>query len=182
MKRARMLPNLAALLALVSLVGPPADAQDQPRSATGGTAALGEVAAGTHFLVGLEDTLGTKNSKSGDRFRVKTLEPLYAEDGTVLDSAPGMSGYNAGILPGMRVVEVNGTKFSLSGMEDSIRKSARGTIPELTIVNGASTSRRRLEYHEGAKYPLLVRDPSRPELLTKILAPHASLDPKVNGQ
>ena len=107
---------------------------------------------------------------------------LIAEDGTVLDSAPDMSGYNAGILPGMRVVEVNGTKFSLSGIEDSIRKSDSGTIPELTIMNGASTSRRRLEYHDGAKYPLLVRDPSRPDLLTKILTPHASPDPKVNGQ
>jgi predicted metalloprotease with PDZ domain len=107
---------------------------------------------------------------------------LLAEDGTVLDSAPNMSGYNAGILPGMRVVEVNGTKFSLSGIEDSIRKSDSGTIPELTIVNGASTSRRRLEYHDGAKYPLLVRDPSRPDLLTKILTPHASPGPKVNGQ
>jgi hypothetical protein len=93
MKRARMLPNLAALLALVSLVGPPADAQDQPRSATGGTAALGEVAAGTHFLVGLEDTLSTRDCRSGERFRVKTLEPLRAADGTILRPGTQLRGH-----------------------------------------------------------------------------------------
>ena len=93
MKRARMLPTLAALLALVSLVGPPADAQDQPRSATGGTAALGEVAAGTHFLVGLEDTLSTRDCRSGERFRVKTLEPLRAADGTILRPGTQLRGH-----------------------------------------------------------------------------------------
>jgi len=103
---------------------------------------------------------------------------LIAEDGTVLDSAPDMSGYNAGILPGMQVAEVNGTRFSLSGIEDAVRRSDSGPTPELTIVNGASTARRRLEYHDGARYPRLVRDPSRPDLLTKILAPHASPEAK----
>jgi hypothetical protein len=93
MERDRMLPTLAALLALVLVLGLPANAQDPSRSASGGTASPDEVAAGTRFLVGLEDTLSTKDSKSGNRFRVKTLEPLWAADGTVLRPGTQLRGH-----------------------------------------------------------------------------------------
>ncbi len=46
------------------------------------------VTAGTRFLVGLGDTLNTKDAKAGDRFQARTLEPLPTTDGFVL--APGL--------------------------------------------------------------------------------------------
>jgi hypothetical protein len=46
------------------------------------------VTAGTRFLVGLGDTLNTKDAKTGDRFHTRTLEPLTTTDGFVL--GPGM--------------------------------------------------------------------------------------------
>ena len=46
------------------------------------------VTAGTRFLVGLGDTLNTKDAKAGDRFHARTLEPLTTTDGFVL--GPGM--------------------------------------------------------------------------------------------
>jgi predicted metalloprotease with PDZ domain len=98
---------------------------------------------------------------------------LVAEDGTVLDSAPDMSAYNAGILPGMRIAQINGAKFSLAAIEDAVAKSKGGHPLEFTVVNGDSTSLHRLDYHEGAKYPRLVRDTSKPDLLTGILAPQS---------
>jgi hypothetical protein len=93
MKDARMLPALAASLALAVLIGVPANAQDQSRPATEPATEPSEVAAGTRFLVGLQETLSTKNSRNGDRFRVKTLEPLYAADGTILPSGTQFRGH-----------------------------------------------------------------------------------------
>jgi hypothetical protein len=93
MKDVRMFPPLAASLALAVLIGVPGNAQEQPRPGTEPTTEPSEVAAGTRFLVALQDTLSSKNSRNGDRFRVKTLEPLYAADGTLLPSGTQFRGH-----------------------------------------------------------------------------------------
>jgi len=46
------------------------------------------VPSGTRFLVGLQDTLTTKDAKAGTPFRARTLEPLTTADGAIL--SPGM--------------------------------------------------------------------------------------------
>jgi hypothetical protein len=46
------------------------------------------VEAGTRFLATLEDTLSTQNAKVGDRFQARTLEPLQASDGSIVN--PGL--------------------------------------------------------------------------------------------
>ena len=46
------------------------------------------VSAGTRFIIGLQDNLSTKDSKTGDRFHARTLEPLAIESGAVL--SPGL--------------------------------------------------------------------------------------------
>jgi hypothetical protein len=80
MKRITMLPAMAALLALIFAAGLPSLAQNQAAS----SAAPNEVAPGTRFLVRLQDTLSTKDSKAGDHFTVRTLEPVASADGTTL--------------------------------------------------------------------------------------------------
>jgi predicted metalloprotease with PDZ domain len=98
---------------------------------------------------------------------------LLQDDGTVLDSAPGMSGYNAGIMPGMRVTLVNGAKFSLGVIEEAVRKTRdRGKL-ELQVANGPVAELHGLDYHGGLKYPHLERDPSKPDLLRSMVAPLA---------
>jgi hypothetical protein len=102
MRHARMLPVLAASLALAFFIGVRANAQDQSRAGTEPTTEPNEVAAGTRFLVGLQDTLSTKDSRNGDRFRVKTLEPLYAADGTLLPSGTQFRGHVDRVVAGQK--------------------------------------------------------------------------------
>lgn len=97
---------------------------------------------------------------------------LIEDDGTVLDSAPGMSGYNAGIVPGMQLTGVNGAKFSLAVIEEAVRRTRENGKLALQVANGNSSAVHRLDYHEGLKYPHLQRDPSKPDLLREISAPH----------
>ena len=99
---------------------------------------------------------------------------LIQDDGTVLDSAPGMSGYNAGITPGMQIVAVNGVQFSLPALEEAVRQTKkRGTL-ELSVANGKFVGQHKLDYHDGLKYPHLERDTSRPDLLQQIAASRSS--------
>ena len=100
---------------------------------------------------------------------------LVEDDGTVLDSAPMMSGYRAGVLPGMRLTAVNGAHFSLAALESAVRDTAGGGKLELTVTNGKASDNVRLDYHAGLKYPHLVRDPSTPDLLQQILAPRTAI-------
>ena len=98
---------------------------------------------------------------------------LLQDDGTVLDSAPGMSAYNAGITPGMQLITVNGSRFSLPTIEEAVRQTKNRASLEFLVANGNFTGSRHLEYHDGIKYPHLERDPSQPDLLHDIAAPRA---------
>ncbi len=95
---------------------------------------------------------------------------MLADDGSVMDVVPGMSAYNAGIAPGMQVLVVNGLKFSIPAMESAVGDSRSGTAPQLLVANGAFTFSTQLDYHGGARYPRLERDPSRADMLSRILA------------
>ena len=63
--------------------------------------------------------------------------------------------------------------FSIAALEDIVKASKTGQTIELTIVNGSLQSKAKLDYHEGAHYPMLERIPSRPDTLSQILAPQA---------
>lgn len=49
--------------------------------------------SGTEFLVRLEDTISTRDAKTGNRFQARTLEPLAAADGTVLRAGAVLRGH-----------------------------------------------------------------------------------------
>jgi hypothetical protein len=65
---------------------------------------------------------------------------------------------------------VNGRRFSAEVLHDAI-KAAKGTAEpiELLIENTSYYKTFKLDYHDGEKYPRLVRDESRPDLLSDIL-------------
>jgi predicted metalloprotease with PDZ domain len=102
---------------------------------------------------------------------------LVQDDGTVLDSAPRMSGYDAGIVPGMRVLQVNGAPFSLAVLEEAVRKTHDHGPLLLQVANGSASELHRLDYHEGLKYPHLERLPSTPDLLHQMVAPQTPVTP-----
>jgi hypothetical protein len=95
----------------------------------------------------------------------------------VLDSAPRMSGYDAGIVPGMRVLQVNGAPFSLAVLEEAVRKTHDHGPLLLQVANGSASELHRLDYHEGLKYPHLERLPSTPDLLHQMVAPQTPVTP-----
>src|SRR5580658_859687 len=98
-----------------------------------------------------------------------SLGLMAGSDGVVHDTVEGMIAAKAGIGPGMKIVAVNGRKFSPDAWHDAIHAAKTSPSPiELIIENTEYFRVVKLDYHDGEKYPHLVRDDSKPDLLTEI--------------
>jgi predicted metalloprotease with PDZ domain len=95
------------------------------------------------------------------------------EDGTIPDLIPGSPAAAAGLGPGMKLVAVNGRRWSPAILREAIRKSKTQAI-ELLVESGEFFKTARLDYAGPERYPHLERDSARPDLLLQIIRPLAS--------
>jgi predicted metalloprotease with PDZ domain len=92
------------------------------------------------------------------------------DDGGIADTIEGETAAKAGIGPGMKVVAVNSRRFSPEILRDAIKAAKNSTTPiELLVENADYYKTYKLDYHGGEMYPHLVRDESKPDLLSDIL-------------
>ena len=93
-------------------------------------------------------------------------------DGTVEDVVEGMPAAKAGMGPGMKITGVNGRRFTEEVFHDGLRATKNSSAPlELLVENTDYYRVFKIDYREGEKYPHLVRDESKPDLLTDIIKP-----------
>ena len=92
------------------------------------------------------------------------------DDGGIADTIEGDLAAKAGIGPGMKLIAVNGRRFSPDALRDTIKaaKNSSATI-DLLVENDDYYKTYKLDYHGGEMYPHLVRDDSKPDLLSEIL-------------
>jgi predicted metalloprotease with PDZ domain len=96
------------------------------------------------------------------------------EDGTIADVVPGLPAARAGVAPGMKLIAVNGRRWTPDRLREALKASRGNATPiELLVENGDYFRTARLDYHGGERYPHLERDPARPDLLTAIISPLA---------
>ena len=98
-----------------------------------------------------------------------SLGLAFGEDGTARDVVPGMAADKAGLAPGMKVAGVNGRKFSRERMQDAIADSVTKRQVEFLVLQGDTFQTFVVPYADGPKYLELIRDPSKPDILMKIL-------------
>ncbi len=92
------------------------------------------------------------------------------EDGDIVDTIEGMAAARAGIGPGMKLVAVNGRRFTAQVLRDALASGKGGSQPLRLLIENTDYFRTfDLDYHEGEKYPHLVRDESKPDVLTDIV-------------
>jgi predicted metalloprotease with PDZ domain len=95
-------------------------------------------------------------------------------DGVVSDAIVGSPAFEAGISSQMKIVGVNGRVYTPELLSDAI-KSANNTsqpITLLVVVDGYFRTC-TINYHDGARYPHLVRDNARPDYLDELIKPRA---------
>jgi predicted metalloprotease with PDZ domain len=116
------------------------------------------------------DLLRSFEHEGGRINEAYTVGLVLKDDGAVLDTIEGMMAAKAGIGPGMKIVAVNGRRFSTELLHDAIKTAKNGSQPiELLVENTDYFKTFKLDYHEGEKYPHLVRDESNPDLLSEII-------------
>jgi predicted metalloprotease with PDZ domain len=101
-----------------------------------------------------------------------SLGALFEVSGKVLDVLPGTPADSAGLAPAMKVVSVNEHQFSAQVLREALRSARTTSAPlELLVTNEEQFLKLHLDYHGGERYPHLERDPSKPDMLSHILAP-----------
>jgi predicted metalloprotease with PDZ domain len=94
------------------------------------------------------------------------------QDGTIIDTIEGMPAAKAGIGPGMKLIAVNGKKFSDEVMRDALKEGKNSSAPlDLLVENTEYYTTYKIDYHGGEKYPHLLRDESKPDTLSQIIQP-----------
>ncbi|HET8773860.1 MAG TPA: M61 family peptidase [Thermoanaerobaculia bacterium] len=86
------------------------------------------------------------------------------QDGMVQDAILGLPAANAGIGPGMKVVAVNGRKWTREVLMAAIQEAKTSTGPiELLVETNDFYRTYAVDYHGGMRYPHLVRDEQQKE-------------------
>jgi predicted metalloprotease with PDZ domain len=94
---------------------------------------------------------------------------VLREDGTISDTIEGMPAALAGIGPGMKLIAVNGRQYSAEVLREALKAGKGGAAPlEFLIENTDYYKTYKLDYHGGERYAHLVRDESKPDLLSEI--------------
>jgi predicted metalloprotease with PDZ domain len=94
------------------------------------------------------------------------------EQGSIGDVLHGGMADKAGFGPEMKIVAVNGRAYSPDVLRMAIHDAKGGTQPIEFIVENTGFYRvLKLDYHDGEKYPALVRVEGTPDRLDEILKP-----------
>jgi predicted metalloprotease with PDZ domain len=95
-----------------------------------------------------------------------------AEDGRLNDVIPGMPAAQAGLAPVMKLVAVNGRKYTKEVLRDAVRGARNIPAPiDLLVSNGDYFTTFAVNYHGGERSPFLERDGTKPDLLSEIIKP-----------
>jgi predicted metalloprotease with PDZ domain len=104
---------------------------------------------------------------SGD---IYTIGLQLGPDGTVMESIVGGPAFNAGISSGMKVTGVNGRLYTHDVLEDAIKAATGSSAPiTLLVVDDDYYRTSEIKYHDGERYPHLVREDGKPDYLDELI-------------
>jgi predicted metalloprotease with PDZ domain len=126
---------------------------------------------GSGWKVAYDETPSAVDSAARRSVNVMySLGLALSSDGSIGDTVEGMPAAKAGIGPGMKLVAVNGRQFSSDVLREALKAAKNSPAPiELLVENTDYYKTYKIDYHGGEKYPHLVRDDSKPDLLSDIL-------------
>jgi len=104
---------------------------------------------------------------------------VLTKAGVVADAIEDGIAAKNGIGPGMKIVAVNGRKYSREFLAAAMREAQKSHQPIQLLVENTEYYRTvSLGYFDGPMYPHLVRDTAKPDLLSDIIKPKVTTPPK----
>jgi predicted metalloprotease with PDZ domain len=141
-------------------------------------APLGGITNGGWKLVYSEQkntTMDAREKSSGGLDLSFSLGFNASKDGDLRDVIPGSPAYAGGLGPGMKIIAVNGRKWSKDVMRSALRASTHSQQPIAILAeNGEYFNTYQVDYHNGERYPHLVRADGQPDFLGDIIKPMTS--------
>jgi predicted metalloprotease with PDZ domain len=106
---------------------------------------------------------------------------LLKEDATVSDVIPGKAAHRAGVGPGMKLIAVNGRRYSAQGLRTALAGTKSGAKLELLLESGEFFRTLAVEYRDGERYARLQRSAGTPDLIAAIARPLAQRSPALRS-
>jgi predicted metalloprotease with PDZ domain len=101
-----------------------------------------------------------------------SIGAILSKEGELRDVIPGTPAFTSGLGPGMKIIAVNGRKFSKDVMRAALKAGIKSQQPLVVLAeNGDYINSYQVDYHGGEKYPHLVRAEGQPDLLSEIVKP-----------
>jgi predicted metalloprotease with PDZ domain len=101
-----------------------------------------------------------------------SIGAIATKDGDLRDVIPGTPAFAAGLAPGMKIIGVNGRKWSRDVMRAALKAAMNSKEPIAILAeNGDYYNTYNVDYHGGEKYPHLVRNEGQTDLLGEIIKP-----------
>jgi predicted metalloprotease with PDZ domain len=108
----------------------------------------------------------------GGTAAVYSIGLRLGNDGAVQESIVGGLAYQAGITSGMRVVAVNDRAFTPDLLHDALIAAKNSSQPiRLLVLNDDYYKTCTIDYHGGERYPHLVRQEGKADLLDDLAKP-----------
>jgi predicted metalloprotease with PDZ domain len=123
-----------------------------------------------------ETALGASGSRRGSSLNVwYSLGLRVTSDGTISDVRWNGPADKAKLSPGQKIFAVDGVVFSASSLKEAIRKAKGASEPiHLILQTNQFVSLADIDYHDGERYPALVRTNGTPDYLDEITKPLAA--------
>ncbi|HLX12445.1 MAG TPA: M61 family peptidase [Bacteroidota bacterium] len=141
-------------------------------------APLGGIENGGYKLVykdtpnGMQRTYESTRHTDDESYSIGLV--IGGSNGAVYDVLPGTPGFKAGMAPGMTILAVDGKKYSKEGLRDALKAAVKGSAKiDLLVQSGEFYRTYSIDYHGGPRFPYLVRDDSKPDLLSQVIKAHA---------
>ena len=127
------------------------------------------------WKVTFNDKPAKLEGRRGNVGEVYSIGLQVGGDGMVTDSIVGSPAFEAGISSQMKIIGVNGRVYTQELLSDAV-KSAKDTSKPITLLVVVDDYFRTctITYHDGARYPHLVRDGERPDYLDELIKPQAA--------
>jgi predicted metalloprotease with PDZ domain len=101
---------------------------------------------------------------------IYSLGVAVGKGGAIADVRWDGPAFKAGLAPSMTIIAVNGHDYDADALKDAVTAAAKDKSQpiELLVKNFDEYRTIRIDYHDGLKYPHLVRDTTRPDTLTAL--------------
>ncbi len=100
---------------------------------------------------------------------------VVKDSGDLSDVRVGSPAYKAGMSPTLKIIAVNTRAFSIDLLREALQDGVKNAAPlELLVKDGDYYKTIKVDYHGGERYPHLVRDTAKPDLISAIIQPKAT--------